>query len=288
MLGDFNRLQQVIWNLLSNAIKFTPQSGRVEIRLERTDRGLENRESSNASLLTPGHACAQITIADTGKGINPEFLPYVFDRFRQANTGTTKPYEGLGLGLAIVQHLLELHGGSITAASSGEGQGSTFTVVLPLLESDDDIDSEAKRDTPSVPSDFASSSTSDRPLAGISILIVDDQADACEFVMIALEQAGAEVAAVSSAQRALKALSTHKVDILVSDISMPAEDGYTLLKQVRLLPADRGGTIPAIALTAHSREEDRDQALAAGFQLHLAKPVQPDSLVALIAKLTRN
>ncbi len=280
VLGDSNRLQQVVLNLLSNAIKFTPEAGRVEVQLEAV------RENSSNFNPTPSPSYAQLTVTDTGKGINPEFLPYIFDRFRQANTGTTKSYEGLGLGLAIVQHLLELHGGSITAASDGEGQGSTFTIVLPLLEVDD-VDRVLQPGKNYVLPDSIPS-TSDLPLAGISVLIVDDQADACEFAMITLEQAGAEVTAVSSAQRALQALNTHKVDILVSDISMPTEDGYTLLKQVRLLPADRGGTIPAIALTAHSREEDRDQALAAGFQLHLAKPVQPDCLVALIAKLTRN
>jgi PAS domain S-box-containing protein len=281
VLGDSNRLQQIVLNLLSNAIKFTPHAGQVTIKLE------EIRESTSSDFhRTSCPAYAQLTVTDTGKGISPDFLPYVFDRFRQANTGTTKSYEGLGLGLAIVQHLLELHGGSITATSNGEGQGAAFTIVLPLL-SNDDVDIAVQSNNNAAFHAFNPPSTPDRPLAGISVLIVDDQADACEFAMIALEQAGAEVAAVSSAQRALQALTKHKVDILVSDISMPTEDGYTLLRQVRLLPADQGGAIPAISLTANSLDEDRDQALAAGFQLHICKPIEPNYLVALITKLTQ-
>ncbi|MEX0268083.1 PAS domain S-box protein [Leptolyngbyaceae cyanobacterium UHCC 1019] len=281
VLGDFNRLQQIVLNLLSNAIKFTPHAGHVNVNLKAVGK---NPSSEPHAISCPAYA--QLTVTDTGKGINPEFIPYVFDRFRQANTGTTKSYEGLGLGLAIVQHLLELHGGSITAASNGEGQGAAFTIVLPLLENDD-VDIEGQSNKNYAFPTLNPPSTSNLPLAGISVLIVDDQADACEFAMIALEQAGADVAAVSSSQRALQALNTHKVDILVSDISMPAEDGYTLLRRVRLLPADQGGAIPAIALTANSLDEDRDKALAAGFQLHISKPVEPDYLVALIVSLTR-
>ncbi|MBC1218896.1 PAS domain S-box protein [Nostoc sp. UCD121] len=263
VLGDSDRLQQVMWNLLSNAVKFTPTEGRVEVRLEQV--GLD----------------AQIQVIDTGKGIIPEFLPYVFDYFRQADAKTTRVFGGLGLGLAIVRHLVELHGGTVQAESLGEGQGATFTVRLPLLKN-----SELR-----VSSDEASQtelSTDDTLLAGLQILLVDDQADVREFFSFALEQYGATVTAVESAAEALEILMQSKPDILLSDIGMPLMDGYMLLREVRKLPPEQNGQIPAIALTAYAGEINYNQAMAAGFQKHLPKPVDPAELAAAIDKLIRN
>ncbi|MBE8985685.1 PAS domain S-box protein [Nostoc sp. LEGE 12450] len=260
VLGDSDRLQQVMWNLLSNAVKFTPTEGRVEVRLEQV--GLD----------------AQIQVIDTGKGIIPEFLPYVFDYFRQADAKTTRVFGGLGLGLAIVRHLVELHGGTVQAESLGEGQGATFTVRLPLLKN-----SELR-----VSSDEASQlelSTDDTLLAGVQILLVDDQADVREFFSFALEQYGATVTAVESAAEALEILMQSKPDILLSDIGMPLMDGYMLLREVRKLPPEQGGQIPAIALTAYAGEINYNQAMAAGFQKHLPKPVDPAELAAAIVNL---
>ncbi|MFW9260059.1 PAS domain S-box protein [Nostoc sp. CALU 546] len=260
VLGDGDRLQQVMWNLLSNAVKFTPTEGLVEVRLEQV--GLD----------------AQIQVIDTGKGINPEFLPYVFDYFRQADAKTTRVFGGLGLGLAIVRHLVELHGGTVQAESLGEGQGATFTVRLPLLKN-----SELR-----VSSDEASQvevSTDETLLAGVQILLVDDQADVREFFSFALEQYGATVTAVESATEALEILVQSKPDILLSDIGMPFMDGYMLLGEVRKLPPEQGGEIPAIALTAYAGEINYNQAMAAGFQKHLPKPVDPVDLAAAIVNL---
>ncbi|MGJ5629400.1 PAS domain S-box protein [Nostoc sp. CALU 1950] len=260
VLGDGDRLQQVMWNLLSNAVKFTPTEGLVEVRLEQV--GLD----------------AQIQVIDTGKGINPEFLPYVFDYFRQADAKTTRVFGGLGLGLAIVRHLVELHGGTVQAESLGEGQGATFTVRLPLLKN-----SELR-----VSSDEASQtelSTDETLLAGVQILLVDDQADVREFFSFALEQYGATVTAVESATEALEILVQSKPDILLSDIGMPLMDGYMLLGEVRKLPPEQGGEIPAIALTAYAGEINYNQAMAAGFQKHLPKPVDPVDLAAAIINL---
>ncbi|WP_234710944.1 PAS domain S-box protein [Nostoc punctiforme] len=263
VLGDSDRLQQVMWNLLSNAVKFTPTEGRVEVRLEQV--GLD----------------AQIQVIDTGKGIIPEFLPYVFDYFRQADAKTTRVFGGLGLGLAIVRHLVELHGGTVQAESLGEGQGATFTVRLPLLKN-----SELR-----VSSDEASQlelSTDDTLLAGVQILLVDDQADVREFFSFALEQYGATVTAVESAAEALEILMQSKPDILLSDIGMPLMDGYMLLREVRKLPPEQGGQIPAIALTAYAGEINYNQAMAAGFQKHLPKPVDPSELATAIDNIIRN
>jgi PAS domain S-box-containing protein len=263
VLGDSDRLQQVMWNLLSNAVKFTPTEGRVEVRLEQV--GLD----------------AQIQVIDTGKGIIPEFLPYVFDYFRQADAKTTRVFGGLGLGLAIVRHLVELHGGTVQAESLGEGQGATFTVRLPLLKN-----SESR-----VSSDEASEaelSTDDTLLAGVQILLVDDQADVREFFSFALEQYGATVTAVESAAQALEILIQSKPDILLSDIGMPFMDGYMLLREVRKLPPEQGGQIPAIALTAYAGEINYNQAMAAGFQKHLPKPVDPSELAIAIDKIIHN
>jgi PAS domain S-box-containing protein len=263
VLGDSDRLQQVMWNLLSNAVKFTPIEGQVEVRLEQV--GLD----------------AQIQVIDTGKGIIPEFLPYVFDYFRQADAKTTRVFGGLGLGLAIVRHLVELHGGTVQAESLGEGQGATFTVRLPLLKN-----SELR-----ISSDEASQaelSTDDTLLAGVRILLVDDQADVREFFSFALEQYGATVTAVESAAEALEILIQSKPDILLSDIGMPLMDGYMLLREVRKLSPEQGGQIPAIALTAYAGEINYNQAMAAGFQKHLPKPVDAGELAIAIDKLIRN
>ncbi|HEY9601576.1 MAG TPA: PAS domain S-box protein, partial [Allocoleopsis sp.] len=255
--GDASRLQQIIWNLLSNAIKFTPQGGRVDIRLERIGSD------------------AQIAVSDTGKGISTDFLPYVFDYFRQADATTTRKFGGLGLGLAIVRHLVELHGGTVQADSPGEGQGATFTVRLPLLLSQTESDRDSK--SPEFSLD----------LQGIEILVVDDDVDTREFVAFLLEQYGAQVRAVGSAREALAALSQSIPDVLLSDIGMPEVDGYMLMQQVRTLPAEQGGQIPAIALTAYAGELNYQQALAAGFQSHMSKPVEPAELVDAIANLAQ-
>ncbi|PSB17702.1 diguanylate cyclase [filamentous cyanobacterium CCP2] len=261
VLGDSARLQQIVWNLLSNAVKFTPPGGQVTIRLDKLTE------------------FAQIQVCDTGKGIQPDFLPYVFDYFRQADSTTTRKFGGLGLGLAIVRHLAELHGGTVQAESQGEGQGATFTVRLPLLK--DGGETCADQD-----SLFTDVSLNLQPLQGIRVLLVDDEADARDLVEFILKEAGAIVQAVDSAQSALAWLERFQPDILVSDIGMPEENGYSLLSKIRTLPAERGGQVPAIALTAYAREEDRNQALAVGFQQHLSKPVALNDLIQAIKNLT--
>lgn len=263
VLGDSDRLQQVMWNLLSNAVKFTPTDGLVEVRLEQV--GLD----------------AQIQVIDTGKGINPEFLPYVFDYFRQADAKTTRVFGGLGLGLAIVRHLVELHGGTVQAESLGEGLGATFTVRLPLLKNSELRVSSGEASVPEL-------STEDTLLSGVQILLVDDQADVREFFTFALEQYGATVTAAESATQALEILVQSKPDILLSDIGMPFMDGYMLLREVRKLPPEQGGQIPAIALTAYAGEINYNQAMAAGFQKHLPKPVELGDLATAIVNLIRH
>jgi CheY-like chemotaxis protein len=255
--GDASRLQQVVWNLLSNAIKFTPPGGRVDIRLERIG------------------SHAQITVSDTGKGIPVDFLPYVFDYFRQADATTTRKFGGLGLGLAIVRHLVELHGGTVQADSAGEGQGATFIVKIPLLLSQPQNEQNSEQPEPSL------------DLQGIEILVVDDDVDTREFVVFLLEQYGAQVRSVGSAHEALAALTQSVPDLLLSDIGMPDVDGYMLIQQVRSLPPEQGGQIRAIALTAYAGEINYQQALSAGFQSHLSKPVEPNELVALVTKLSQ-
>ena len=253
--GDPDRLQQVVWNLLSNAIKFTPGGGRVEVRIER--------QGSHVHLV----------VADTGQGISPEFLPYVFERFRQADASTTRAHGGLGLGLAIVRHLVELHGGTVDVESAGPGRGSRFTVVLPAGEP-----------RPSAEETIEGA----RPpgvLRGLAVLIVDDDADTREALALLLARAGARVATAGSAAEALAAVAGRIPDLLLADIGMPGEDGYDLLRRLRALPPERGGRVPAVALTAYARSEDRERSGAAGFQAHLAKPVDPDGLVALLAEL---
>jgi CheY-like chemotaxis protein len=267
VLGDAPRLQQIVSNLLSNAIKFTPNGGRVEIRLECRD------------------SQAWIIVSDTGRGISSEFLPYVFERFRQANSTTARSQGGLGLGLAIVRHLVELHGGSVHAESPGEGQGATFTVTLPLAAIPRKT-SDRERVDPNIRDSNLFESLP--RLDGLRVLIVDDEADMREVIATVLKKCGAEVTAVASAREAHEAIagdeSGRRPDVLLCDIGMPGEDGYTLLRQVRALEAEKG-RIPAAALTAYAREEERMQALLAGFQLHVPKPVNPAELVAVVANL---
>lgn len=265
VMGDANRLQQVVWNLLSNAVKFTPAGGRVAIRLE----------PGVAAGATPGALAmpsARISVTDTGKGIHPDFLPHVFEYFRQADSATTRTYGGLGLGLAIVHHLVELHGGTVWADSPGEGLGASFTVQLPL--------SVQATSTPEVLEPGAETN-----LSGLHILVVDDDTDTREFVAFILESAGATVVTAASAIAALTTFTQAPPDLLLSDIGMPEMDGYTLIRQIRQLPSEQGGERPAIAFTAYAGEMNQQQALAAGFQMHISKPVEPDYLIATINKL---
>ncbi|MBD2180822.1 hybrid sensor histidine kinase/response regulator [Aerosakkonema funiforme] len=262
--GDPNRLQQIVWNLLSNAIKFTPEGGKVDVKLEYRGSWVE------------------VVVSDTGIGIDPDFLPYVFDRFRQADGKTTRLYGGLGLGLAIVHHLVDLHGGTVRAESQGEGQGATFRVKLPLLVGKSEAVCQKNESNNSINS---RSALRDRTLADLQVLLVDDEPDVRQFVSLALEEYGARVIAVASAGEAMKTLTHLQPDVLLSDIGMPEEDGYTLIRKVRDLNTAQGVFIPAAALTAYAREEDGIHALAAGFQMHLSKPVDINELVTAVAKL---
>ncbi|PAX52611.1 hybrid sensor histidine kinase/response regulator [Brunnivagina elsteri] len=256
VMGDSTRLQQIIWNILSNAIKFTPVGGRVEVRLEKINN------------------YAQITVDDTGKGISSEFLPYVFEYFRQADSATTRKFGGLGLGLAIAKQLVELHGGAITVDSPGEEQGSTFTLQLPLLE----VHGGKK-----MQENWNEIDPNLRNLEGIKILVVDDDKDSRDFIVFVLEQEGAIVTPATSAFTALEVLTKFTPDVMVSDIAMPEMDGYALMRQVKTSLVQP----KAIALTAYAGEYDQKQALTAGFLLHISKPVEPDKLVAAITQILR-
>ncbi|MBD2563413.1 MULTISPECIES: hybrid sensor histidine kinase/response regulator [Nostoc] len=267
VLGDSGRLQQVVWNLLSNAIKFTSQGGRVEVRLERIKDKAEGMNEVDTHPLE----YTQISVSDTGMGISADFLPYVFDYFRQADGTTTRRFGGLGLGLAIVRHLVELHGGTVEVASPGEGQGSTFKVKFPLIAA-----AKLNQD------DTAFHNHSDFNLNGLQALLVDDDRDSREFIGFLLEQYGAQVTEVESAHDALSSLKQAKFDLLISDIGMPDMDGYTLIRQIRKQSADQGGEIPAIALTAYAGEIDQQLALAAGFQQHISKPIEVEVLMQAI------
>jgi PAS domain S-box-containing protein len=260
VMGDSTRLQQIFWNLISNAIKFTPKGGKVEVQLEQAD------------------GYAQIIVKDTGKGISADFLPFVFDYFRQADSTSTRSFGGLGLGLAIVRNLIEMHGGIVKAESEGEGKGAIFTVSLPLMLDESLSLADEENDAELLPSNSF-------PLAGVRVLLVDDDANSRDLVAFVLEQDGAFVIAVSSANEALQTLAEVKPDVLVSDISMPDVDGYMLIHQVRSLTPEQGGQIPAIALTALAGNNDKEEALKAGFQMHLSKPINPEKLIAAIVKL---
>jgi PAS domain S-box-containing protein len=261
--GDPRRLQQVIWNLLSNAIKFTPKDGTVQVLLERVDAQVE------------------ISVADTGIGITPAFVAHAFERFRQADASSARRHGGLGLGLAIVKQLVELHGGTVRVKSLGEGAGTVFTVQLPITAVHRSTDS-GERLHPH-PAKTLSSDFKISDLAGIKVLVVDDEADARDLFKRVLADCGAEVLTVASAGEALVVVETERPHVLLSDIGMPDIDGFELLRRVRALGPARGGTLPAIALTAFARSEDRTRALRAGFLVHVAKPVEPAELVATVA-----
>lgn len=256
--GDANRLQQIFWNLLSNAVKFTPSKGKVNVEL------------------TCNNSQAKITIADTGKGINSHFLPYVFDYFRQENSSSTRNTGGLGLGLAIVRHLVELHGGNIQVESPGIGKGTIFTVEIPLTSHVETYSETNNKDKADLDLDFN----------GIKILIVDDEPDNLEFLKFVLETYGASVETATSAPEAFKLFLQDKPDLLISDIAMPEVNGHTLMRQIRALPPKKGAKIPAIALTAYAGETNQKESLQAGFNLHLAKPIQADHLAQRVAELT--
>jgi PAS domain S-box-containing protein len=264
--GDPDRIQQILWNLLSNGIKFTPAGGRVTVRLERVDPFVE------------------VSISDTGSGIPKEFLPHVFDRFRQADSTATRTQGGLGLGLAIVRHLTELHGGTVRAESPGEGRGATFTVQFPVRAiAAPEADPALVPPRPGSPG----SGAPEPSLAGVRVLVVDDEPDARELIQTVLAHYGAEVTTAASVEEALLALVGSVPNVLVSDVGMPGEDGYALIRQVRALETDRGLRIPAVALTAYARVEDRHRALRAGFARHLAKPVEPLELVSVISAVVK-
>ncbi len=272
--GDPERLQQIVWNLLSNAIKFTPRGGRVEIKLSQISGNEQERLHNITDYV-------QIQVLDTGIGISPEFLPYVFDRFRQADSSSTRPHGGLGLGLAMVRHLVELHGGTIQVDSQGEQQGAIFTVKLPLLQPNSEVSlppaSMENQDSDSLPMCPI--------LKGVRVLVVDDEADSREFITIVLQQCQAEVRAVGSVPEALQMITDWKPDVLVGDISMPEEDGYSLIRKVRSQPPEQGGKIPAAALTVYARAEERMRAIQEGYQLHLPKPIEPAELATVVASL---
>ncbi|HEX6283365.1 MAG TPA: ATP-binding protein, partial [Pyrinomonadaceae bacterium] len=260
--GDANRLQQVIWNLLSNAVKFTNNGGRVQVKVSQ------------------GNSAVEVSVTDTGQGIAREFLPYVFDRFSQADSTTTRHHGGLGLGLAIARHLVEIHGGTIRAQSRGEGQGATFTITLPLLEAavkNAEIKAATEKALP----------PAQQLLSGVNVLLVDDDTDTLTLMATALKRRQANVTAVSSAGEALQAIRQKRPDVLVSDIAMPDEDGYGLIERVRSL--DNGDTkdIPAVAITAYAKDEDRERALSSGFQIYLAKPIELTELVSVVARAAR-
>jgi PAS domain S-box-containing protein len=265
--GDPDRLQQIVWNLLSNAIKFTPEGGRVGVRLARNDSQVE------------------ITISDTGQGIDPELLLHVFDRFRQFDSTSRRRHGGLGLGLSIVRQLVELHGGTVTAESPGAGAGTTFKVSLPVTRVPADT---SGREETSQRGIEGSISTNPRPaLNGIRVLVVDDERDSRELVAAALMVHGAEVVALESSIEALKEMKRRPFDLLLSDIGMPEMDGYWLIKKVRQLPAEGGGRIPAAALTAYAGVEDRRRVLLAGYQMHIPKPIEPAELTSIVASLAK-
>jgi PAS domain S-box-containing protein len=259
--GDAGRLQQALANVIANALKFTPAAGRVAVRLSVED------------------GQAVLRVQDSGVGIAPDFLPYVFDRFRQADSSSTRMHGGLGLGLALVSHFVELHGGTVEAESHGAGTGAVFTIRLRLLPL------EAEGTAPADGEGMPAAPSRGRRLAGVRVLVVEDEEDTRDLLATALSHTGAQVEAVGSAEEALDALRRRPPEVLVCDIGMPGEDGYALLARVRALAAEDGGQVPAVALTAYARPDDRTRALAAGYQVHLPKPVDPDELIAVVARM---
>ncbi len=262
--GDAGRLQQVVWNLLSNAVKFTPRGGRVTVRVTRREGGMD------------------IAVEDTGSGISAPFLPFVFDRFRQQDGAITRKTGGLGLGLAIVKSIVELHGGTVEATSAGEGHGSTFAVHLPVSET------RALAPVPATTSDAPlrdADGSMPRPpeLVGLRVLVVDDELDARELLRTLLEHCQAKVTTAASVAEAMGHFDRARYDVIVSDIGMPVENGYDLIRQVRARAVEAGGKVPAIALTAYARSEDRKRALVEGFQTHVAKPIDPNELLLIVA-----
>jgi CheY-like chemotaxis protein len=273
VVADPGRLQQVLWNLLSNAIKFTPRGGRVHVVCARVNSHVE------------------VTVSDTGAGIKPEFLPYVFERFRQGDATTARRFGGLGLGLAIVKSLVELHGGTIHAHSSGEGQGATFVLALPLssvnagnrdAEGNGDGDGRLGHQGAADPKPIDAFRAD---LKGVVVLVVDDERDARDLVRRLLAECDAQVLTAASAFEAMPLISSHRPHVVISDIGMPEVDGYEFVRRVRGLGPEQGGNVPAVALTAFARSEDRTRAILAGYQMHLAKPVEPAELIAVVASL---
>jgi signal transduction histidine kinase len=252
--GDPTRLRQVVWNLLSNAVKFTPSGGHIEVRLARSDNAVE------------------LLVRDDGQGIKAELLPFVFDHFRQGDSTLARRHGGLGLGLALVRHLVEAHGGEVEAHSDGEGRGASLRVRLPVL---------AVLPEPAVE---PLAPLKDR-LAGLKVLVIDAEPDACELLRLVLIQSGAEVITAASAGEALAVLESSRPDVLISDLGLPGTDGYSLIRQVRSRPAAGGGQVPAVALTGYARSEDRERAMSAGYQMHATKPIDPQELVAVVRSL---
>jgi CheY-like chemotaxis protein len=258
VVGNPERLRQVVASLLSNALKFTPNGGRVSVRLERVSD------------------CVRLSVMDTGKGISDTFLPFIFERFRQADAGSTRAEAGLGLGLAIVRHIVELHQGRVDAYSAGEGKGAIFTVDLPIATpgQDCDVDTISGHDM-----------TGEVVLTGVRVLIIDDDGDSRDLLTAILTLRDAQVTAVETVREALAAMRHARPDVILCDLAMPGDDGFALIRQVRSWPRDQGGEVPALALTAYARLEDSERALAAGFQLHLSKPVEPRDVVEAVARL---
>lgn len=263
--GDPARIQQIVWNLLTNAVKFTPKGGKIQVALERVNSHIE------------------IVVSDNGEGIKPEFLPHVFDRFKQADSSSTRRYSGLGIGLSIVKQLVELHGGVVRAKSPGIGQGATFIISLPLSVATED-EPDPRRLHPKVPSG-EQAPCENIDLSGVRVLVVDDEPDARQLISKILQTCHAEVVTANSVDEALEVLQKNQPHVIVTDIGMPEHDGYELIKKIRSLNSDTARNIPVAALTAFARSEDRRRAMLAGFQTHVAKPVEPAELIAVVANL---
>ena len=261
--GDADRLQQIVWNLLSNAVKFTPKGGGIKVKVQRIDSHVE------------------VEVSDSGVGISKEFLPYVFDRFRQADASSTRIHGGLGLGLSIVHQLVDLHGGSVSVRSEGEGKGATFTITLPFVG----VVTTPQESESGQPANEVITFDGLPSLEGLTVLVVDDEQDTRDLIRQVLEECGSKVITSRSVAEALEAFQQYQPDILISDLGMPDEDGYSLISKIRALPPERGGNIPAAALTAYARAEDRMRVLRSGFQFHLPKPVDSAELVTVIASL---